>query len=105
MVLLKMMLLNLAGPLHELSFNKSHCIQLENKVMTRGMYICEYVSLFRLLAVCNIYIYIYIYTYTRARTRANSCCSFFWFIGFWHISQKSTGDGRAPVKSTLSPDS
>jgi len=69
MVLLKMMLLNLAGPLHELSFNKSHCIQLENKVMTRGMYICEYVSLFRLLAVCNIYIYIYIYIHTRARAR------------------------------------
>jgi len=77
--LLKMMLLNLAGLLHELSFNISHCIKLENKVMTRGMYICKYVSLFRLLAACNMYIY----THTRAREFVSFLLLVYWFLAYF----------------------
>jgi len=71
-----MMLLNLAGPLHELSFSKSHCFQLENKVMTRGMYICEYVSFFRLLAAFNMY------THARAREFVSFILLVYWFLAY-----------------------
>ena len=43
--------------------------------------------------------------HTHARARASSFRSFFYFIGFWHICQKSAGDGRAPVKPTVPPGS
>ena len=67
--MLQMMLLNFAGPLRELSFNESHCIQLENRVITRGTYICEYVPLFCLLTAYNMYTYTHIHTHTHTHAR------------------------------------